>query len=219
MRRSIDLTVAVIALAVLSPLFVIVAIAIMLDSPGNPFYLARRAGRYGRPFRMWKFRTMVLNAAAIGPAITGGRDPRITRLGSLLRKTKIDELPQFVNLLTGDMTLVGPRPEAPSMVALYSEEQRRVLDAKPGITGPQQLEGEESESIPAGIDPETYYVTHLLDRKVRADIEYMKTRTARTDAAIALSTVAYVVRAIFPSRGQVTLSPGLNQKQKEKTRN
>jgi lipopolysaccharide/colanic/teichoic acid biosynthesis glycosyltransferase len=171
----------------------VVALAIMFDSPGRPFFRAKRIGLGGRPFRMWKFRTMVSNASALGPGITGNKDPRITRLGALLRATKVDELPQFINVLTGDMSLVGPRPEAPEIVALYSREQRSVLRVKPGVTGRVQLDSrEESDSIPAGVAADEYYVRHLMPQKLDADLQYLARRNAFTDTAIVLETVRYV---------------------------
>lgn len=197
MRRIMDCIVALLVLLIASPLLIVVALAIVIDSPGNPFYRAIRAGQHGRLFRMWKFRTMVPRAAQLGPAITGGRDPRVTRMGALLRRTKIDELPQFFNVLLGDMSLVGPRPESPEIVAKYTPEQARVLAAKPGVTGQVQLtSGEESDSIPQGVDAEEYYIRHLMDGKVRRDIEYLNTRTAGSDARIVFSTAFYVMRAL-----------------------
>lgn len=201
MRRLIDLLVAITALAALLPLFLLVALAIRIDSPGPVFYLAPRCGLHGRRFRMWKFRSMISNAAA-GSAITGRKDSRITRAGALLRVSKFDELPQFINLLLGDVTLVGPRPETPSMVARYNPEQREVLSVKPGITGPQQLLGEESEGIPAGADPEQYYAEHLLGPKIQADLQYIRTRTPASDAAIVAGTVRYIFRALVASAGR-----------------
>jgi lipopolysaccharide/colanic/teichoic acid biosynthesis glycosyltransferase len=195
MRRTIDLLFGGAALLLLSPFLCLIALAITIDSPGSPLYKALRCGQNGRVFPMYKFRTMIPNAAAVGPVITGKNDPRITRLGRFLRISKIDELPQLINLLLGDMTIVGPRPEDPSMVARYTPEQFRVLDVKPGVTGRQQLAGEESESIPADVQPEEYYVKHILKRKLNADLDYLRTRTAWTDAEIVLSTVGYVLRA------------------------
>lgn len=199
MRRLIDIFVAAVTLIFLSPFFLILAIAIRRDSPGPAFYGGWRVGRFGRPFRMWKFRTMVANADHIGPSITSSRDPRITRLGSLLRRTKLDELPQFWNLLIGDLTLVGPRPEAPDIVEVYTPEQRKVLDVKPGITGPGQLQyvTEDSELIPAGVPADQYYVQHLLGDKLKLDLRYSRTRTAASDARIVLGTMRLMVRAIF----------------------
>jgi lipopolysaccharide/colanic/teichoic acid biosynthesis glycosyltransferase len=196
LRRTVDVAVAVAALILLSPALAMVAMAIALDSAGGPFYLARRIGQYGRPFRMWKFRTMVTAADRKGPAITGPNDSRVTRLGRFLRRTKIDELPQFVNLLLGDVTLVGPRPEAPEIVALYSDRQRAVLAAKPGITGRVQVqESCEADIIPDGVPPQDYYIHHLMDRKVSADLEYLRSRTTWTDLGVVVSTAGLILRS------------------------
>ncbi len=195
MRRAVDIVVGAIALLVLSPLLLITALAVVIDSPGSPFFRGWRVGKGGRPFRMWKFRSMAKGAAR-GAPITGRNDPRVTRVGRLLRKTKLDELPQFINVLKGDMTLVGPRPEAPEVVARYTPEQRAVLAVKPGVTGRVQLEaGEESESIPEGVDPHQYYVEHLMERKLRRDLDYLSARTPLSDARIVFETATLVVRA------------------------
>ncbi len=196
LRRFVDIVVALVALAVLGPVLAAVALAVFLSSPGNPFYGGRRAGRHGRAFRMWKFRTMVHGAAKMGP-ITGRNDPRVTPVGRILRKTKLDELPQFFNLLLGDMTLVGPRPESPEIVALYTPGQRRVLDVKPGLTGRVQLNhDDESEIIPEDAHPVEYYVRHLMAPKLRMDLDYLRGRTALTDARIVFATAGLVLRAM-----------------------
>jgi len=195
MRRLIDILVSIVALALLSPLLLAVAITVAIDSPGNPFYASWRCGLAGKQFRMWKFRSMIPNADRMGPAITARQDPRITKLGRLLRVSKIDELPQFINVFLGDMTLVGPRPEAPGIVALYTSEQRRVLDVKPGLTGRGQLLGEESERIPLHAEPEHYYVTQLMHKKVHSDLQYLQTRTTWSDTRIVLDTVSFIFRA------------------------
>lgn len=196
-RRLVDISVAPAALLLLSPLLLLVALAIMIDSPGGPFYLARRAGKGGREFRMWKFRTMVKGAARLGAPITGRNDPRITRLGRILRRAKLDELPQFVNVLLGDMTLVGPRPEAPEIVAQYTPSQRAVLRAKPGITGCVQLRASrEADTIPEGVRADEYYVRRLMDGKLRQDLEYLESRTPWSDARMILTTAAFVLRSL-----------------------
>ena len=198
MRSVIDFTIALLALTVTSPIWIAVAIAIMIDSPGTPFYMARRIGKNGKPFRMWKFRTMVLNARQLGAAITSDGDPRMTRVGKFLRRSKLDELPQFVNILLGDMSLVGPRPEAPEIVARYTPAQACVLIAKPGITGKSQLaSGEESDAIPSGADAQQFYMDHLMDGKLSADIEYLHSRTLASDARIVVDTAFYVLRSLF----------------------
>ena len=196
MRRVVDILVSALILVLLAPLLALVAMAVTVDSHGGPLYFAERCGLLGRRFRMWKFRTMIPNASKLGPAITGPRDSRITRLGRFLRASKIDELPQFINVLAGDMTLVGPRPETPAMVALYTLEQRRVLDVKPGVTGRVQLSGEESETIPAGAEPEQYYVTHLMPNKLRSDLDYLAVRNSWSDARIVLATVGFVFKTL-----------------------
>ena len=195
MRRLVDIIVGIVALAALSPLLAVIMLAIFISSPGNPFYGGWRAGKNGRNFRMWKFRTMINGAAKMGP-ITGKNDLRVTPLGRILRKTKLDELPQFFNLLTGDMTLVGPRPESPEIVARYTPGQRAVLAVKPGVTGKVQLDSDdESETIPEGAHAYDYYLTHLMDRKLRMDLEYLRRRTVLTDLKIVLATAGLVFRA------------------------
>jgi lipopolysaccharide/colanic/teichoic acid biosynthesis glycosyltransferase len=195
-RRIIDVLVALAALLVLAPVLLAIALAVVLDSRGSPLFLAPRVGLGGRCFWMLKFRTM-FPGAECGSAITSRADARITRLGAVLRRTKLDELPQFVNLLLGDLTLVGPRPETPAIVSRYSAGQRTVLVVKPGITGCVQLEsGEEAESIPPDCDAEQYYVQHLVDKKLDRDLQYVRSRTAWTDARIVLETAALVIRSI-----------------------
>src|ERR1700747_2092324 len=139
MKRAIDILIACLVLPLISPLLVPISLAIVLESPGGPFYGGWRIGRGGGRFRMWKFRTMVKNADRTGGSITTRNDSRITKVGAFLRKTKLDELPQFFNLLLGDLTLIGPRPEDPGIVEKYTPQQRQILQVKPGITGPTQL--------------------------------------------------------------------------------
>jgi lipopolysaccharide/colanic/teichoic acid biosynthesis glycosyltransferase len=195
MRRFVDVIVALAALVIWSPLLTVLMLAVFVSSPGNPFYGGRRVGRNGREFRMWKFRTMIAGAAKMGP-ITGKNDRRVTPVGRILRKTKLDELPQFFNLLLGDMTLVGPRPESPEIVALYTPRQRAVLNVKPGVTGRVQLNhDDESEIIPEGAHPVEYYVKHLMEPKLRMDLDYLRGRTVITDAKIVFATAGLVLRA------------------------
>ncbi|MGA2135605.1 MAG: sugar transferase [Bryobacteraceae bacterium] len=195
MRRSVDFLVALTALILLSPLLAVLMLAVLVSSPGNPFYGGRRVGKDGRMFRMWKFRTMINGASKMGP-ITGKNDSRVTPVGRILRKTKFDELPQFFNLLWGHMTLVGPRPESPDIVALYTPRQRAVLSVKPGVTGKVQLNhDDESEIIPEGVHPVAYYVEHLMEPKLRMDLDYLRGRTFLTDARIVFATAGLVLRA------------------------
>lgn len=194
--RTFEVLFSLVVLILLSPLLCVIGLAIHLDSPGGALYRAKRVGLNGTPFVMFKFRTMVKDAAAIGPPITTARDPRLTRLGDFLRRTKLDELPQFINVLRGDMHIIGPRPEAPEIVATYSSEQRRILAFKPGITGKQQIEGEESDTIPTGAQASEYYRSHILDRKLKADLDYLEHRTIGTDLALIVKTAGVVAKAI-----------------------
>jgi lipopolysaccharide/colanic/teichoic acid biosynthesis glycosyltransferase len=196
MRRIIDVSFSLTVLLLLSPVLVAIALAVVMDSHGPVLYPARRSGKGGKEFRMWKFRTMVTGADRAG-AITGRNDARITRVGRLLRSTKLDELPQFLNVLFGDMTLVGPRPESPEIVALYTPAQRAVLEVKPGVTGRVQLEArEESDSIPEGVQPQQYYLEHLMAPKLSMDLDYLRIRTPLSDAKILSETAAYVLRCL-----------------------
>jgi lipopolysaccharide/colanic/teichoic acid biosynthesis glycosyltransferase len=197
MRRFIDLCVATIVLIGLSPVFALISLVVMLDSRGKPFYGGWRAGQGDRRFRMWKFRTMVSNADRIGSAITTPNDKRITRVGRVLRKTKLDELPQFINLLLGDLTLVGPRPEDPGITKQYTSDQRQVFRVKPGITGPTQLKYTviEGEEIPDGVDAQQYYIDHILDKKLQLDLEYLRKRTFISDLQVISQTILLMARS------------------------
>ncbi|MGA2096707.1 MAG: sugar transferase [Candidatus Acidiferrum sp.] len=201
MRRIIDVVFTLVVLPILTPLFALVMLAVVIESPGNPFYGGWRIGKGGRRFRMWKFRTMVKNADRVGTAITTRRDPRITKVGWFLRATKIDELPQFINLLVGDLTLIGPRPEAPEFVEQYTKEQREILKVKPGITGPTQLHYTvlEAETVPDGQDAERFYVEQVMDKKLRLDLEYIEKRTFFSDCRVVLETISLMVRALAES--------------------
>jgi len=198
MRRLVDVCVAIIVLIVLSPIFALVSLVVIVDSPGSPFYGGWRAGQGGRRFRMWKFRTMVTNADRLGSAITTPNDARITRAGRFLRKSKLDELPQFFNLLLGDLTLVGPRPEDPGITEQYTAEQRQIFRVKPGITGPTQLRYTviESEAIPDGENAQQYYIHHILDQKLRLDLDYLQKRTFVSDLQVLSQTVLLMARAL-----------------------
>lgn len=197
MRRLLDVLASGLALLFLSPILLAITLAVIIDSPGPALYGSLRVGKNGRLFRMWKFRTMVQGAASMG-SITGRNDPRVTRLGRVLRKTKLDELTQFINVLAGSMTLVGPRPETPDMVALYTADQRAVLAVKPGITGKVQLgTGEESESIPEDAKADEYYVRYLMADKLARDIEYLRVRTPISDARLLLNTATHVLRCLI----------------------
>jgi FlaA1/EpsC-like NDP-sugar epimerase/lipopolysaccharide/colanic/teichoic acid biosynthesis glycosyltransferase len=188
-RRAIDLLGAALGLGLLGPLLLLVALAIKLDSPGPVFYSQWRVGRGGKGFRLWKFRSMRLDADATGALLTRAGDPRVTRVGRLIRGIRLDEIPQLWNVLKGEMSLVGPRPEVPRIVERYAAAERRVLDVSPGITGPTQLAWlEEAERYPVGGDAEEYYVRHLLPRKLASDLEYVRSRSLVKDLGYLAAT-------------------------------
>ncbi len=198
-KRAFDLVVSVAALVVTSPVLLATAIAIKLDSRGPVFYGHARVGKDGVPFRMLKLRSMVVDADRKGGSLTVSGDPRITRVGRFIRKWKIDELPNFVNVLWGEMSIVGPRGEHPRYVALYTEAQRRVLSVKPGITDPA-LAGiyrNEQELLARVEDPEAYYVDVILQDYLRMNLEYV-------DAGFSLwrdlTIVARTAWAVFTGR-------------------
>src|SRR5262245_39101522 len=181
-KRGLDVALAVGSLVVLAPLLLFIALAIKLDTAGPVLYSQLRIGQRGRPFRLHKFRSMQADADRRGPPLTGRDDPRVTRLGRLLRPLRLDELPQLFNVLRGDMSLVGPRPEVPSIVDRYTNEERQVLSARPGLVGPTHLAWlDESERYPERADPVEYYVTHVMPQKLQSDLEYLRTRSLLTD--------------------------------------
>jgi lipopolysaccharide/colanic/teichoic acid biosynthesis glycosyltransferase len=174
--RLLDILLAALLLALSSPLLALAALAIRLESPGPVFYRQRRVGRHGRPFEVWKLRTMVPGAEAMGAGIyVLEGDPRITRVGRLLRRFSLDELPNLINVLRGDMAMVGPRPTVQEQVDRYTERQRRRLDVKPGITGWAQINGRASLPWPDRIELDVWYVEH---RSLRLDLRILA-RTAR----------------------------------------
>jgi lipopolysaccharide/colanic/teichoic acid biosynthesis glycosyltransferase len=190
LKRAFDLIGSLGALIVFSPVFLVAAILIKLDSSGPIFYKAKRIGKDGKPFTIYKFRTMVANAAEIGPALTYNQDPRITRVGRFLRRTHIDEWPQFLNILKGEMSFVGPRPEAPIYVKHYTPQQREVLKVKPGMTGLAQVKymmDEASMLDAANLDE--VYLSEILPRKLELDLQYIQNRSLLLDLKLLIQTV------------------------------
>jgi lipopolysaccharide/colanic/teichoic acid biosynthesis glycosyltransferase len=192
MKRLFDVAASLVALIVLSPLFALIALAVKLTSAGPVFYRGERVGRGGKPFRILKFRTMYANAD--GPAITQGGDARVTPLGRFLRRLKLDELPQLVNVLRGEMSVVGPRPEAPAYVALYSDGERRVLSVRPGLTSPASLRYCNEEALLAGDDWHDRYVNEIMRDKLRDDLNYIDTRTFLGDLRLVARTFLSLFR-------------------------
>ena len=193
-KRLLDILIAVSLLVALTPLVLMLAVAIKLGSRGSVFYRCRRAGLGGREFAMLKFRKMRQDAA--GPPLTCARDERFTPLGSLLARTKLDELPQLWNVIRGDMSLVGPRPEDPSFIALHSREYTDILRARPGITGLSQLAFAREHRLLDGPDPLRRYVERLLPQKVAIDQLYVAHRSTNMDLRILVWTVVAVLFGI-----------------------
>jgi lipopolysaccharide/colanic/teichoic acid biosynthesis glycosyltransferase len=189
--RGFDLIASGIGLLMLSPVFLIIGLAVKITSAGPVFHRAERVGQDGHLFKLYKFRSMVLDADRRGPGITAKDDPRVTRVGRFLRRTKLDELPQLINILQGEMSLVGPRPEDPRYVALYTPQQRQVLVVRPGITSPASLHYREEETLLSGEDWETTYVKEILPHKLAIDLAYLRRRTFWTDLILILKTVLH----------------------------
>lgn len=193
-KRLFDLVFSALALVVLAPVLVVVAAWVAADSPGGVFFRQTRVGRNGKLFRIYKFRTMQALAEAAGPAITVGADERITRAGGWLRRTKIDELPQFINVLLGEMSVVGPRPEVPRYVAQYPQSVRDlVLSVRPGITDRASIEfRDESHLLGQSSNPEQTYVEQILPIKLRYATEYVQSQTLWGDLKLIANTVSAV---------------------------
>jgi lipopolysaccharide/colanic/teichoic acid biosynthesis glycosyltransferase len=194
-KRAFDVGAALLGIALLSPLLVVIGIAVKLDSRGPALFRQTRVGRGGIPFDIYKFRTMVVNAEHLGGQLTTAADLRITKCGRWLRATKLDELPQLINVLKGDMSLVGPRPEVPKYVAFYTPDQRPVLALTPGITDPASIKYRNEGAILArAADPEQMYVEIIMPEKIRLNLEYAATATLRRDASVVLRTLLSIAR-------------------------
>lgn len=195
-KRMFDLLLSTLGLVLLSPAMLLIALAVRIDSPGPAFFRQERVGRHGARFRIHKFRTMVADAPARGPAVTPEHDPRITRVGRWLRHYRLDELPQLIDVLRGAMSLVGPRPELPRFVDRYPAELRAaVLAVRPGITDPASLAHLDESALLAGsADPERDYVEKILAPKLRLQARYAARATLRSDIAVLGRTLAALVR-------------------------
>jgi len=200
-KRVTDVVLSAGALLALAPAFGFVALAIKLSSPGPVFFRQERAGRGGRPFFIWKFRTMVKDAANMGPAITGAGDPRITRVGRILRLTKLDELPNLMNVLKGEMSFVGPRPDLPRFMTTLTPTQRRIFDFRPGITGPTQIRYIAEEELLSPINIDDNYVENVLQDKLASDLAYIERWAWWRDLVLILYTA---VALLFKLLGRLT---------------
>ena len=190
LKRIFDFFASLLGIIVLSPILVAVSIAIKLDSKGNILFLQKRVGKDGVPFNIYKFRTMVTDAEKLGKQITVGKDSRITKTGAFLRKYKIDELPQLFNVLKGDMSLVGPRPEVPNYVELYTEEEKKVLTVRPGITDLASLRYKDENEILGKVEnPEEYYINVIMKDKLKLNLEYIEKSNLFFDISLIIKTV------------------------------
>jgi lipopolysaccharide/colanic/teichoic acid biosynthesis glycosyltransferase len=195
-KRAFDLSVAALGLLLTAPLITLIALAIKCDTTGPVLFRQERMGRDGRTFRIHKFRTMVVDAQTRGPALTIGYDTRITRVGQFLRRSKLDELPQLLDVLSGEMSLVGPRPELPQYVALYPPALRdKILKLRPGITDPVSLAfADEGAMLASAMDPQREYVEVILPRKLTAALEYAEHATLGTDLKVIARTLCMMWR-------------------------
>ena len=191
LKRAFDLVFASAGLLLLAPLFAVLALWIKLDSPGPVFFRQQRVGRFGALFHIHKFRSMCDDAPLAGPQLTVGADPRITRAGHVLRRTKLDELPQLIDVLAGTMSLVGPRPEVPRYVAMYPADLRdKVLSVRPGITDPASIEyHDESTLLARAADPERVYIEQIMPAKLRFAARYVEQMSVLNDVRLILVTL------------------------------
>ncbi len=194
MKRVFDIVASGVGLLLLSPLFLLVAVWIKLDSSGPVFYRQVRVGRYNRDFRIFKFRSMRVGSDKGSLVTIGGRDPRVTRSGYFIRKFKIDELPQLINVFIGDMSLVGPRPEVRHYVDYWTKEQLHVLDVRPGITDPASIKfRNENELLEKAEDPEKYYIEVIMQEKLRLYLEYVEKHSFGYDLKLIFQTFWVIV--------------------------
>lgn len=190
-KRIFDIVFSFVGILLLSPLLIIIILIIKLTSKGPVFFLQQRVGIHGNPFYIFKFRTMVVDAEKLGRQITVGRDPRITKVGYFLRKFKFDELPQLFNVLIGDMSFVGPRPEVQKYVNMYTEEQREILKVKPGITDYASIEFRNENEILGKVEnPEEYYISTIMPTKIALNKKYIENNNLFIDIKIILKTIA-----------------------------
>jgi lipopolysaccharide/colanic/teichoic acid biosynthesis glycosyltransferase len=211
-KRVLDASLSLLGLIVLAPLFLICAVVIKFSSRGTVFFRQVRTGLEGEAFRLYKFRSMVCRPPGQESLLTASDDPRVTPVGSWLRKTKIDELPQLINVLLGQMSLVGPRPEVHRYTDKYTREQRRILSVRPGITGLASVAFASEEQLLAGqVDKERFYVTTLMPLKIELELEYCRDISLWGDLRILLQTLFAISGGPRPSAYPVENTPKPSQ--------
>lgn len=191
LRRGCDVILSVLGMVVLSPLLLTLGLLVRWSSPGPAIYKQERVGRGGEPFRIWKFRTMAVDADLVGPLVSGETDPRITAAGRWLRARRLDELPQLMNVVRGDLTIFGPRPEVAHYVAYYTDEERQLLRVRPGVLGPGAILFATSHAaeLDGVSDPDAYFIHHQLHAKLGLDLEYLRNRSRGREMAILARTL------------------------------
>lgn len=194
MIRFFDLLFSFLGLVILSPLLLCVYAAVCLESKGGGFYRQKRVGKDGKEFTLYKFRSMRVGSDAKGLLTVGGKDPRVTKTGAFIRKYKLDELPQLFNVLKGDMSLVGPRPEVPRYVAFYTPEQRKVLEVRPGITDYASIEYiDENRILGEADDPDRVYIEKIMPDKIRLNMKYIENRSLKTYFSVIFLTLRKLI--------------------------
>lgn len=189
-KRTFDIVASGLALIMLFPVLIVCLLLVTITSSGGAFFIQKRVGRNGRDFDMLKFRTMRVGSEAKGQITVGGKDPRITPFGYFLRKTKLDELPQLINVLKGDMSIVGPRPEVPKYVALYTTEQRKVLTVRPGLSSLASIAYiNENEILGRSADPEKTYIEEVMPAKLKMDLHYVEQQSFGLDLNVIFRTL------------------------------
>ena len=193
--RLFDIVLSLLGLLFLLPIFVILAVWIKFDSQGSIFFRQIRVGKDGRDFRIYKFRTMIVNAEKMGIITIGERDPRITNSGYFLRKYKLDELPQLINVLKGEMSFVGPRPEVRKYVEMYNQEQLKILTVKPGITDYASIEYiNEDEILGKSFNPEKTYIEEIMPQKIKYNMKYINNKTVIEYFKIIFLTIIKIIK-------------------------
>jgi lipopolysaccharide/colanic/teichoic acid biosynthesis glycosyltransferase len=193
LKRAFDVVVSGLGLVTIAPLLLVIAALIKLDSPGPVFYRGERVGLFGRKFRIWKFRSMVPDAEARGSTATAHRDPRITRVGRLLRRHKLDELPQLLNVLVGEMSLVGPRPEVEEHTSVYTDEEKAILGVRPGITDYSSLRFIDLNELLGTEDPNRVFIEKYREEKNQLRLQYVRNQSFGEDLRIIARTLARIV--------------------------
>ena len=213
-KRIFDIAIGIAGLILIWPVLLVIAVLVKAEDGGEVLFSQERVGRDGRPFRMWKFRTMVTDPGNPGPQLTATHDARITTIGALLRQLRLDELPQLFNVLVGEMTMVGPRPEVPKYVASYTPAQRRVLALTPGITDRASIEFLDEAALLRGEpDPERFYVDRIMPEKIRLNLEYAERATRWRDLMVIIDTLRHLLprERSAPAKPRANYLPAISE--------